>query len=49
MTGPASPCRSDALPADYPQFLAEVIQNLRSAARAGGPRLMSASSVVMGE
>jgi hypothetical protein len=49
MPDPAPVRRSDALPADYPQFLAEIVQNLRSAARAGGPRLMSVSIVIMGE
>lgn len=49
MTGPAPTRRSDTLPAGYPQFLAEIIRILRSTARAGGPRLMSVSIVVMGE
>jgi len=52
MNGLAPIRRSDALPADYPQFLAEVVQELRSADRAdraGGLRLMSVSIVVTGE
>jgi hypothetical protein len=49
MTGPSPIRRSDALPVDYPQFLAEIVQDLRSADLAGSPRLMSVSIVVAGE
>ena len=52
MNGLAPIRRSDALPADYPQFLAEVVQEPRSADRADradGLRLMSVSIVVTGE
>lgn len=49
MTVPTPTRQSDAPPAGYPQFLAMIIQNLPSAARAGGSRLMSVSIVVMGK